>query len=467
MSLKDKHGNTLKAGDKVILLSGGGEFPLIGYTDGEIYVVDIKETIKVIDEMGFGYGEYGEDHEGGIAITEGKTVAWGYALPEQLEKVSEVEEEEEETSKFSDKHGFPIFIGNWVKLLEGGDSGFLLGFYDGKIYKVTDKGHPTKPTKLRLANEKGQAGFARPENVELVDEADVPTEPPKSGPPIKNEQGSSDCYGQLLKHNDLVKLLAGGGKTPLHGFKNGYIYKVNLKEHCGPPGTVCIWSGELPRGYAKPSQIRKYVGGMPPKILDKPETVEFGVMTDKNGNTIPEGAKVKLLDNNDNNAPLLGFDVGKEYYAYYHKSKPWPIGLCDEGETEPAGYAKSSQVELVAAVNPEDKEIEDKLTTQTLPTFTSPQTSSTFYQVFELDDMKVCFRPIPEEGNLHAIRIRVQGPDFRLIRLLENGLGDDWGSIKTGNDHISIAVVGWNEATQAIAHAIQVVLLTRVDPYHK
>lgn len=63
-------------GDKVRLVSGGGNFPLKGYKDGEVYTV---YKAKFYHENGYR-----------VQIKDGK-VMFGYATPDQLEKISEKE----------------------------------------------------------------------------------------------------------------------------------------------------------------------------------------------------------------------------------------------------------------------------------------------------------------------------------------------------------------------------------------
>lgn len=88
----------LKEGDKVRLLNGGGEYPLFGFTDGEIYeVVNISLS----------HGHY--DPINSVAIG---NHGGGFALPSQLELVTESTEDHEETGERLPKPGDKIRITN-------------------------------------------------------------------------------------------------------------------------------------------------------------------------------------------------------------------------------------------------------------------------------------------------------------------------------------------------------------------
>ncbi|MHA7962832.1 hypothetical protein ACX93W_01720 [Paenibacillus sp. CAU 1782] len=71
---RSQFGSRLTAGDKVRLISGGGQYPLNGYANGTVYTVDNGTPDS-------------DDH---IRITGGE-VSRGYAKPDQLVKVTETE----------------------------------------------------------------------------------------------------------------------------------------------------------------------------------------------------------------------------------------------------------------------------------------------------------------------------------------------------------------------------------------
>ncbi|MBG9788722.1 hypothetical protein [Brevibacillus laterosporus] len=60
-----------------------------------------------------------------------------------------------------------------------------------------------------------------------------------------------------FKPGDKVRLLAGGGKIPLHGFENGGIYTVGLRETVAK---VTIKRQDGAEGYANPDQLEKVTG---------------------------------------------------------------------------------------------------------------------------------------------------------------------------------------------------------------
>ncbi|MCR8983413.1 hypothetical protein, partial [Brevibacillus laterosporus] len=57
-----------------------------------------------------------------------------------------------------------------------------------------------------------------------------------------------------FKPGDKVRLVNGGGKLPLHGFENGGIYTVGLRED---DAIVTIKRQDGKKGYAKPDQLEK------------------------------------------------------------------------------------------------------------------------------------------------------------------------------------------------------------------
>lgn len=100
-----------KVGDRVKLLNGGGQYPLYGYADGEVY------TISVLDYL----------HSKGKRIRlEGGIDGVGFALPEQLEFVS------------TDSALDWLNVGDVVRVDEDGDS------YIGKILETDYTGLPYK-----------------------------------------------------------------------------------------------------------------------------------------------------------------------------------------------------------------------------------------------------------------------------------------------------------------------------------
>src|SRR5690606_13669436 len=67
--------NQFAEGDKVRLISGGGEFPLLGFTNGDIYEVDVPRYV-------------GHPSRNGVIKIKTAASKAGFATPDQLEKVS-------------------------------------------------------------------------------------------------------------------------------------------------------------------------------------------------------------------------------------------------------------------------------------------------------------------------------------------------------------------------------------------
>lgn len=130
--------HSFKNGDKVRLISGGGEHPLIGYKNGKTYQVDSHGTWGVRDPDKF------------VRIV-GGLVRHGFAKPEQLEFVEEKTEEEAEESelkvgdyaKFTEDE-FEHRKGEIVKLVE--DISDTSATFDFELEKPdgTDRGYATK-----------------------------------------------------------------------------------------------------------------------------------------------------------------------------------------------------------------------------------------------------------------------------------------------------------------------------------
>lgn len=134
-------------GDKVRLISGGGEYPLNGFKNGEIY--EARDNDDDHD-----HGKFGKLIE--IETVSGKS---GFARPDQLEKVSEAEAEEAEKQRPQ--------VGDYVKILV--DTGDLP---KGAIAKITEDDEDDRPFNCELLDG-SDYDYYRADQIEVVAEGDV------------------------------------------------------------------------------------------------------------------------------------------------------------------------------------------------------------------------------------------------------------------------------------------------------
>ena len=135
---------TFKVGDKVRLLSGGDEFPLYEYFDGEVYEVSVLNEDLEGDAKGV------HQSSGRIEITGGGTDR-GFALPEQIERVEETKAPE-------------FQVGDKVRLLFGGGDFPLHGYKNGGIYEFDG----IRGGEYRITGGEIKNGYATPDQLEKV-----------------------------------------------------------------------------------------------------------------------------------------------------------------------------------------------------------------------------------------------------------------------------------------------------------
>lgn len=160
-----KLANALVVGATVKLLSGGGNFPLYDFEDGEHYEVVALPSGEKFDG--------GSSHKaaGRIQIRN-KGKRHGYALPEELEVVTSPTSKEVET-----KDGFAV--GDEVLLMDGGGYHPLNGFQNGNKYTVIDinpngTGEYSHGAEGRLKIKGSQSnGYPLPEQLRKVVDGEV------------------------------------------------------------------------------------------------------------------------------------------------------------------------------------------------------------------------------------------------------------------------------------------------------
>lgn len=206
----------LAAGDKVKLLSGGEMHPLFVFTDGETYTVSDKVY---------------EERDGRRHIEIIKTSGTGYALPEQLEKVIEDEEDSEyKTESRRAKTGERILITDAV-ITHG-------KYEDGDVLTVSKEYVTMEGGTFLIGVE--------------VEESDVPC--------VSHREYEVIVEGEYFEAGDKVELTNKDGVNGLIGFYEGETYEViNGAYRSDADGItrVVIKTEEGVRGYANPENLKK------------------------------------------------------------------------------------------------------------------------------------------------------------------------------------------------------------------
>ncbi|GAK03302.1 hypothetical protein JCM19037_1616 [Geomicrobium sp. JCM 19037] len=130
---------SFKAGDKVKLLSGGGEWPLVGKSTGNVYVIK-----ALPGDANYGGGSHRNERR--IDIN------GAYALPEQLELVSD-----EQT----------LEVGDTVEIIHGGGERYLRGFTDGEHVKIAKEADDEGDYKVQRSS--SAMGYAQADQLRKVE----------------------------------------------------------------------------------------------------------------------------------------------------------------------------------------------------------------------------------------------------------------------------------------------------------
>jgi len=135
-------------------------------------------------------------------------------------------------------------IGEYAKVI-GKDRPFVSdGITEGTVVSVIETDESLRPYRVRSVTEDRATGWFTSEQLVRATDSEV-------------AEAKAQLERGKFATGDKVRLVSGGGVSPLSGYHNGQIYEVKDPQSTAWGGSIRLGGGDVSTAYAKPDQLEK------------------------------------------------------------------------------------------------------------------------------------------------------------------------------------------------------------------